>query len=387
MSDTEEVSRTPRKKAKKERAGSMDAILVRRAYGDEFSWAGVKITDPDYSMKMQHALNWASATFDAAAFKRITLEYMKDVEEYAFLKDMPDYWFIGGVGPGAYLRVSKAPMKEESDIFFKQCLENLKIKYTAIKEEELKEKELQADITNKLTAEQSAKLEYVGLYSFLDNMIRENKIDNNIVYDILRSRTPTHLALRSLMDHYTDNVQSCDLYAQKKLSTNEKKFNQTLRSGSQEIVAVLEKVLTNVRAENKLNKIRKPSKKKIKPAQMQIKNLKFKESDSSLKLVSIPPSTIIAAPTLVTFNCKTRKVAIYYAKNTDGLSVKGTTIQNFDAEKSKTKSLRKPEELIEHLIGTSLNRFEKVFLGIKAKEGSPNGRINEETLLLKVFKV
>ena len=120
---------------------------------------------------------------------------------------------------------------------------------------------------------------------------------------------------------------------------------------------------------------------------MQIRKLQFKETDASLKLVSIPPTAIIAAETLVTFNTKTRKVAIFYAKNTDGLSVKGTTIVNYDAERSMTKTLRKPEEMIEHLIGTSLKRFEKVFEGIKAVQTTPKGRINSDVMLLKTFKV
>ena len=387
MSDSNLVAREPRKKAKKERTGSMDALLVRRAYGDEPLLADIKLTDPDYRMKIMHALNWASASFDAATFKKITLEYLHDKEEYLFLKEMSDCWFIGGVGPGAYIRMNNAPTTPESDTFFKECLEKLKVKYIQIKEDEALEKEAAADISSNLSSDQISKIEYQSLYTIFDNMIKENQITSDKIYDILRAKSPTQTTLHSLMNHYSDNVSDCMKSAELKLKPIEKKFNQMLRSSSQEIVNVLEKVLINVRAENKLNKIRKPSKKKVKPAQMQIKNLKFKEADNSLKLVSIPPTSIIAAPTLVTYNSKTRKVSIYYAKNTDGLSVKGTTIQNFDTGRSKNKTLRKPEELIDHLVGTSLNRFEKVFAGVKAKESIPNGRINEDTLLLKVFKV
>ena len=222
----------------------------------------------------------------------------------------------------------------------------------------------------------------------MDHLITTDNLDSDKVYDIIRSKSPSQQSLRMLVDHYKENITECDDYSNsEKLKGNEKKYIQSMRLGAINIVKVGEKILGNVRAENKLNKIRKPRKKKNKPAQMQIKNLKFKESDSTLKLVSILPTAIIAAPTLITFNTESRKVAIYYAKNTDGLSVKGTTIQNFDPEKSKMKTLREPEEIIEHLIGTSVNRFEKVFVGIKAKESVPNRRLNEDTLLLKVFKM
>ena len=383
MSD--EVSRTPRKKAKKERTGSFDAVLLRRAQGDEPIWENVKITDADYQSKLIQAYNWASVSFDSATFKKIAIEYMQGVEEYSFLKELPDYCFIGGVGPGSWLRMSKAPTTPESDLFFKNNLDNLRKKYQDMKLEEQREKEVIKDISAKLTAEQSATLEYVSLYSFLDHLTTEKKLDSDKVYDIIRSKSPSQMALRRLVEHYKETILECD--ANNSTDPKEKKFIKLLRAAAHEIVSVIEKILSNVRAENKLGKIKNPRKKKLKPAQMQVKDLQFKESDSALKLVSIPPVTIISAPTLITFNTQSRKVAIYYAKNTDGLSIKGTTVQNFDSEKSKSKTLRKPEDVIEHLIGTSVNRFEKVFAGIKAKQNSPNGRLNEDTLLLKVFKV
>lgn len=383
---TEEVSRQTKAKSKKTRTGSFDAVMARRAHGDEPSWENVNLTDFDYNMRLIHAYNWANANFDIVMLKKIALEYLNS-DEYAFLKELPDYYFTS-VGKDAWLRMNKAPFSEDAEKRFQEGLKNLKISYDKIKEEQLIEKEIIQDISAKLSAEQASKLDYVGLYSFMDHLITTDNLDSDKVYDIIRSKSPSQQSLRMLVDHYKENITECDDYSNsEKLKGNEKKYIQSMRLGAINIVKVGEKILGNVRAENKLNKIRKPRKKKNKPAQMQIKNLKFKESDSTLKLVSILPTAIIAAPTLITFNTESRKVAIYYAKNTDGLSVKGTTIQNFDPEKSKMKTLRKPEEIIEHLIGTSVNRFEKVFVGIKAKESVPNGRLNEDTLLLKVFKM
>src|ERR1035437_7417020 len=119
---SEEVSRAPRKKAKKERTGSFDAVMQRRAHGDEPTWEGIKITDDDYQIKLIQAFNWASSSYDPATFKKIALEYMQGVEEYAFLKELPDYYFISGVGSRAWIRMCKAPTTPESDLFFKECL-------------------------------------------------------------------------------------------------------------------------------------------------------------------------------------------------------------------------------------------------------------------------
>jgi hypothetical protein len=382
-----EVEAPSRLVARKQRIGSEDAIMKQRGYGDEPSWENINITDADYNMRLMHALTWANRSFNAAMLKQISIDYMLGNTDYTFFKEVPDYFFLD-IGKQAWLRMSKAPTTKQSDMFFNTCLEELKVIYKNLEAEKQKEKEIIQDIAPKLTVDKSAKIEYVGLYSYFDHLIAADEIDADKVYDLVRSRSPSQQALRALVEHYKSNIAECDDFSNSvKLKGKAKKVTKALHSGSRTIVTVLEKILSNVRAESKLNKIRRPRKRKIKPAQMQIKNLKFKESDSALKLVSIPPTAIIAAPTLITFNTRTRKVAIYYAKNTDGLFVKGTTIQNYDTEKSKMKMLRKPEEMIDHLVGTSLHRFEKVFGGIKAVQGRPNGRINEDTMLLKVFKL
>jgi hypothetical protein len=387
---SEEFIKEPlkQKRKKKERLGSYDAHLHRQFHGDEPVWTGVKTTDEGYNIKISRALNWASSSFDSATFKKITLEYIAGDKKYEFVKEMPDYHFIGALGPQAWLRMNKAPVTEESNKFFKDSLDNLKQKYDKMIEEQQKELEAVSILGTELSLDQKANIEHANFGAQLDNMILKDEIDSDKVYDLIRNKTPSQTALRLLLDRYKGNVEDCDDYSSKnKLKGVVKKYNGQLRTGSYSIVTVLEKILSNVRAENKLNKLRKPRKRKIKPAQMQVKNLKFKENDMSLKLVSIPPVTVVSAPTLITFNTKNRKVSIFYAKNTDGLTIKGTTVLNYDAERSKQKTIRKPEEMIEHLIGTSLLRFEKVFEGIKAKQSTPTGRINEDTMLLKVFKI
>ena len=196
-----------------------------------------------------------------------------------------------------------------------------------------------------------------------------------------------NITLRLLQNHYSENVNDADKYSDKKSSIVVKKYVNNLRDYSAAIVMQVAKILNNTKAEQKLDKVRRPRRKKIKPVNMQVKNLQFKERDEGLKLVSISPTALVHAQTLVVFNTKTRKVGMYYAKNVDGLSIKGTTIQNYDETKSVQKTLRKPEDMIPHLTELSVKRYEKVFADIRAVETKMTGRINTDTLLLKVFKV
>jgi hypothetical protein len=94
------------------------------------------------------------------------------------------------------------------------------------------------------------------------------------------------------------------------------------------------------------------------------------------------------------YNTKTRKVGVYHAKNKDprglsrpgtGLTIKGTTIKDYDTEQSFQKTLRKPAEQIKNWTGNAKTRFAKAFEEVKAVETKLNGRLNDTTIILKAF--
>lgn len=376
-----------KKRAKMRFGTAVDQMNLYRGHGAEPTWDNVNITDEDYDIRLAKALNWATAAFDTKMLKTITIDYLSDKKEYAYLNEVSAEWFYF-IGKLAWLKSNNAPLREITEQLFSQELEKIKIKYDETVAEKEKEQDVKSE-EKKLTPEQLAKIEYVNLYSAIDNMIVNKDFYADKIYELIRNRTPSGLAISMLAAHYEENIDDCDHIenAKKIPSGIVRMYLKNLRTNSAEVVQQIAKILKNVKAEKKLDKIRRPRKKKIKPANMQVKKLQFKESDTKLKLVSIPPTSVVNAEVLITFNTKTRKVAVFYAKNTDGLSVKGTTIVNFDTDKSQQKTIRKPEEMIEHLIESTLKRFEKVFEGIKAKTNVPKGRINSDTLLLKTFKV
>ena len=139
-----------------------------------------------------------------------------------------------------------------------------------------------------------------------------------------------------------------------------------------------------IAAEAKLNK--KPRAKKIVPAEKIVAKLKFKASDDKLGLTSVPPAQLVGAQGAVVYNAKTRKIGIYTAKTSAGLAVKGTSIIDF-TDKSTQKTLRKPEVQLREFKDQNTNkRVETWFVKIKATETALNGRMNEEIMILKVFK-
>ena len=133
--------------------------------------------------------------------------------------------------------------------------------------------------------------------------------------------------------------------------------------------------------------LKKPRAAKVKPAEEIVKKLKFMLSDTKLGITSVPPATIIGAQGVAIYNTKTRKIGYYIAKSSAGLSVKNSSITEF-TEKSTQKTLRKPPEQIkEFKEQNTQKRFETWFAkNVKTTETQLNGRFNEDTVILKVYK-
>ena len=165
-------------------------------------------------------------------------------------------------------------------------------------------------------------------------------------------------------------------------------YKHNSRKNVNKLITFYESIMAacdQIAAEAKVMK--KPRAKKVKPAEDLVKKLKFLIKDDKLGIVSVPPAGIIGAQGVVVFNVKTRKIGYYISKTSQGLGVKSTSLTDF-SEKSFQKTMRKPpEQLKEFKEQNTQKRFETWFTkGIKTTETLLNGRFNEDTIILKVFK-
>jgi hypothetical protein len=69
-----------------------------------------------------------------------------------------------------------------------------------------------------------------------------------------------------------------------------------------------------------------------------------------------------------------------------GLSVKGTTVIGIDSTASMKKTLRKPEASINTMLTSSKIQLKKFMDTLTTKPTEANGRINIDTILLRVIK-
>lgn len=146
-----------------------------------------------------------------------------------------------------------------------------------------------------------------------------------------------------------------------------------------ELAKAIEQYRGVKKATKKARVKKSPSKEKL------VAKLKYAKQDTALKLVSINPVDIIGATELWVYNTKTRKLGKYVpGAYKTGLSVKGTSILDFDETKSVQKTLRKPEQQLAEFMKSGKVQIRKYMDTIKTTEIALNGRINEDTLLLRV---
>jgi hypothetical protein len=203
--------------------------------------------------------------------------------------------------------------------------------------------------------------------------------------NLLRGKQAKAAHARVIRDFYVRQHDELVEAAQGKCEQLKEGYSHLSKANLKKITLFYSEILSAcdmLAQEAKIN--RAPRKTKAKPVEKIIGKLKFLKQDDKLKLVSINPADIIGAKELWIFNTKTRKLGKYVATEFAELTVKGTSITNFDEIKSIQKTLRKPEEQLKEFKAAGKVQLRKFLEDIKAVDIKLNGRINEDTILLKV---
>jgi len=129
-----------------------------------------------------------------------------------------------------------------------------------------------------------------------------------------------------------------------------------------------------------------PRKRKAVSPEKQASKMKYLKEFAELKLTSVAPAKIIGATEIFMYDTLKRKLYYYVADSHIGtMTVKGTTVVGFDATKSGIKTLRKPADVLKRLMTGGKPASRKVFQEVNAVHAQPNGRTNENILILKAY--
>ena len=228
--------------------------------------------------------------------------------------------------------------------------------------------------------------EHVAEFDAAVDEFCENKYKGEFdSYEYCKKNTINAPVAKKMLDIFRGEVEEVEEALEGKDEQLVEGYNHLTKRELRRFAQFLRSIYDGVeRHANNAKTVRKPRKTKAKPVHKIVEKVKYLKEASEYKIVSIDPTKIVGAEQLWAFNVKTRTLWVYNAQSRDGLSVKGTTLQGYDAETSIGKKLRKPEEVIGRLLGGGKIVLRKLMDEIKSVEKSPNGRINDQTVLLRV---
>lgn len=205
------------------------------------------------------------------------------------------------------------------------------------------------------------------------NWLRQNNVKPQIASRIAAYYRPLYIELYDAFEGKDKELKEAYRYLKKLQLKNRVEFVRSILAAAE-----AHSINTTV--------VRKPRKKKMKPAAVLAAKVQYLAECKEYNLVSIKPVDIIGAQQLWIFNAKTRNLTVINAMSHAGLSIKGTTIIGFDEKTSITKKLRKPEQTLEILKSGSKVVLRKLMDNIKCKPAVAKGRLNSETVILKAVK-
>lgn len=343
-----------------------------------------------YNAQFSKALAWYNYFYTVADARPWLNDFVKTnftKEEYTLYKRLPD-WRISMTDCSLARMVSRGGVLPDNVRHNMLSRLALQIRHAATLQEEKKD-----DIKKPIVSiQERVKEKANGIIADIEESLDEfyhngfDKIKFS-AYDLLKSKDAKSAQTEIISSYYIPLLEEIELA----ISKSDKQVVEAYAQLSK-------KKLTNYRDFVKMiiedcgrfsgNKasVRKPRKKKEKSATQLVKSFKFKKEDSDNKLMSVDPINIIAAQSVWLYNVKYKKLTVLNAMGPAGLTIKGTTIINFDEKSSQSKTLRKPTDTLPKVLTGGKVILRKLMTDLKTKESPANGRVNSDTIILKCIK-
>lgn len=342
--------------------------------------------DPKTELPITRALSWYSNQKDWKDSKKYTIDYAKkhlskDIQENLSQAHEDLYKNLGFV---CRMIMRGAPLDKQEWIINRI---NEIINYdksTEIVSEVIPQQKETRSIQDRVFDQAT---QYINEIEGHVDIYIKTKTTNFKCYDYLTSNSIKPIYMKQIIDHYLPLQEEIKLT----LSKSDDQLNESYSHWSKKELTNYLNFITGIiddcnKFSSNTKTVRKTKKKKVITADKKVSKLQYKKEDTETKTVSINPADIISAKQLWVYNTKYKKLGVYYSKDDAGFGVKGTTLENFDENSSITKTLRKPLEVLPIVVKGKKLDLKKIMNEIKTKEDVLTGRINSDTILLKVIK-
>lgn len=343
--------------------------------------------DPlNYTASMMRALNYYNSAFDNKEKRKWVLSYVGKANASKY-DNLSDYEFRS-VGTIIRLKQRGQPLQDKDVEFIEARLEELRRlsiegkAYSPLKgEPEEKPQKVVVSVQDRIKESAS---DHIGEFNgLIDEFILNDTIPDFASY--LKSNDVSAAVSKHIPAAFTKTLNELEELLEGEDKQLVEGYSNLKKVKVKKLIAIV-KAISDACAQQKVaaKAARKPRARKEKPASVLAAKVKFLKEFAELKLKSVPPVNIVGSSETWLYNTKYKKLQVYRAVGDGKLSIKGTTILNYEVATSGSKTMRKPEMVTGYADMTKRNLANE-FKSLKTKESAVNGRINEDCIILRVF--
>ncbi|CAB4129494.1 hypothetical protein UFOVP116_23 [uncultured Caudovirales phage] len=362
--------------------------------GAEPNWTGTE-SGTEYDVKLRDHMFYCNYHYTAKDLKRDVLKYCEKLGSFSKqdLKDLNSSYdskskvTLGTPGSLCRAGTRGAPLLEKHKQFIVTHISKLISDWRELKivpEEQAEKPEApKVTIQDRLAEKLS---EYIGHFDELYDDVIRGKVVTPGSYEFLQANSVPQAQASKIARRFEKYIAELNEAQEGNCAQLKEAYKHYKAKDYQRHIAFLTKIVDDCESYYQVKKTTRKVRVKAAPSKDKlVAKLKFMADDKLLKLVSINPIEILSATELWIYNSATRKLGRYVADEySKTLSVKGSAIIGFDETKSVSKTLRKPAEQLKDFMKAGKVQLRKYMETIKTTETRLNGRINADTILLKV---
>ena len=348
------------------------------------------VTQEDYRVSLQLALCYYNSTLENKERVKTVMNYLKKNNKayYEVLSDAPDYEFLT-LGSLLTIKNKGEYLSPEDEAKMQSKLDALFTKYSLKKAAAPAEDDNPTQKTPVVSVEQrvieAARAKSEEIDYAIDDFFKNKRSDFSTKSFLIANGVSGAVAKR-ISEYYKKTLSELEEAIEGKDEQLVEAYSFLTKAELKrfkDFIASIIEDCTNASLAAKAN--RAPRVKKAKPPAKQVEKLKYLAEFPELGLKSIHPTKIVGAQQLWVYNTKNKKLGVYYATGSSGFSVKGSTILGWDPEVSSQNGLRKPADVIPQVLEGGKLQLQKILGKLTTINTKMNGRINAETILLRVL--
>ena len=349
-----------------------------------------------------YVLNYFHTEVDRKDLISVMKNYVKanfSKENQKYILSNPDYkfYFLTHKCATAYYITSKVPLSDRGDEgkyqeyeaglykYMDQLIESGKVLYLE-KQAQLKDSDkvvslspmqrLQRKISNTIMQDlldlEDAWMDGEKVTIDLYQLFKKHGLPNS-------ATAPVRETIEGWLLDYEDAYHKrCDQAVEGYSHLKRPELNRRIKS-CQEMLLDLDRIKAAGKAARKV-RIKQP-----RTADKQVAKLNYLKEHVNYRLNSIQPMSIPGNIRLFTFNVKSKMLTEYVCEEPKGFEISGSTIKNFSKDLSRTVCIRKPLEFIPEIMLGTPKQIDQQWKLLTTKTKVPNGRINKDTILLRVM--